>query len=44
MFYQAVVAAVLLYGSKSWCLPSSTLSVLEEFQVEAAQRITGIRP
>ena len=44
MFYQAVVVVVLLYGSKSWCLPSSALDVLEGFHVEAARRITRMRP
>ena len=44
MFYHAVVIAVLLYGSESWCLPSLALDVLEGFHVEAAQRITGMRP
>ena len=36
MFYQAVVATVLLCGSKSWVLPPSALRVLEGFHVEAA--------
>ena len=44
MFYQAVVVAVLLYGSESWCLPSLSLDVLEGFHVEAARRITRMRP
>ena len=44
MFYQAVVVAVLLYGSESWCLPSSALDILEGFHVEATRRITRIRP
>ena len=44
MFYQAVVVAVLLYSSKLWCLPSSALDVLEGFHVEAARRITRMRP
>jgi hypothetical protein len=44
MFYQAVAAAVLLYGSKSWVLPPSGLKVLEGFHVEAARRMTGMRP
>ena len=44
MFYQAVVVAVLLYGSESWCLPSSALDVLEGFHVEATRRITRMRP
>ena len=43
MFYQVVVAAVILYGSESWCLPSLALEVLEGFHVEAARRITGMR-
>jgi hypothetical protein len=44
MFYQAVVAAMLLYGSESWFFPPSGLKVLEEFHVEAARRMTGMRP
>ena len=35
MFYQAVVVAVLLYGSESWYLPPTALNVLEGFHVEA---------
>ena len=31
MFYQAVVAAMLLYGSELWSLPSRALKVLEGF-------------
>ena len=31
MFYQAVIAAVLLYGSELWILPPSGLKVLEGF-------------
>ena len=44
MFYQAVVAAVLLCGSESWVLPPSALKVLEGFHVEASRRMTGMRP
>ena len=44
MFYQAVVATVLLYGSESWVLPPSALKVLEGFHVEAGRRMTGMRP
>merc|ERR1712086_342394 len=44
MFYQAVVAAVLLYGSESWVLPPSALKVLEGFHVEASRRMTGMLP
>ena len=44
MFYQAVVATVLLYGSESWVLPPSALKVLEGFHVEATRRMTGMRP
>ena len=44
MFYQAVVAAMLLYGSKSWSLPPRALKVLEGFHVEAARRLTGMMP
>ena len=44
MLYQAVVAAVLLYGSESWVLPPSALKVPEGFHVEAARQMTGMRP
>jgi hypothetical protein len=44
MFYQAVVAAILLYGSESWVLPPSGLKAIEGFHVEAARRMTGMRP
>ena len=44
MFYQAVVAAVLLYGSNTWCLTETALRPLNGFHVEAARRISGKRP
>ena len=44
MFYQAVVAAVLLYGSETWCLTDTMRRPLDGFHVEAARRITGKRP
>ena len=44
MFYQAVTAAVLLYGSESWCLPPSALKVLEGFHTVASRRLTGMMP
>ena len=44
MFYQAVMAAVLLYGCESWVLPPSQLRVLEGFHAECARRLTGMRP
>ena len=44
MFYQAVVTAVLLYGSETWVVPPHDLRALEGFHVEAARRITGMRP
>ena len=44
MFYQAVMTAVLLYGSESWVLPDAQLDRLEGFHVECAQRLTGMRP
>ena len=37
MFYQAVVAAVLLYGSKSWVISAFDLRALEGFHVETAR-------
>ena len=44
MFYQAVVAAVLLYGSETWCLTDTARRPLDGFHVEAARRITGKKP
>ena len=44
MFYQAVVAAVLLYGSETWVTPPHDLRAMEGFHVEATRRITGMRP
>ena len=44
MFYQAVVAAVLLHGSESWVRPDAQLARLEGFHVECARRLTGMRP
>ena len=44
MFYQGIVASVLLYGSKTWVLPPSGLKVLEGFNVEVACHLTGMRP
>ena len=44
MFYQAVIAAVLLYGSESWCLPPSALQVLEGFHTVASRRLTRMMP
>ena len=43
VFYQAVVAAVLLYGSETWVVPPHDLRALESFHVETARRITGMR-
>ena len=44
MYYQAVIASVLLYGSESWVVSPSTLRELEGFHVEAARRLTDMRP
>ena len=44
MFYQAVVASVLLYGSESWVVLPATLRELSNFHVEAARRLTCIHP
>ena len=44
MFYQGVVASQLLYGSKTWVLPPSEIRALEGFHVEAARRLTGMKP
>ena len=44
MYYQAVIASVLLYDSKSWVVSPSMLRELEGFHMEAARRLTGMRP
>ena len=44
MFYQAVVASVLLYGSESRVVSPLALRELEGFHVEASRRLTGMRP
>lgn len=44
MFYQAVVAAVLLYGSETWVVLPLTLRSLPGFHIEAARRLTGMQP
>ena len=44
MFYQAVVASVLLCGSEMLVLPPSAYKALEGFHVQAARRLTGMRP
>ena len=44
IFYQAVVASVLLYGSESWVVSPSALRELEGFHVEFVRRLTGMRP
>jgi hypothetical protein len=38
-FYKAVVQSVLLYGSKSWNLITTTLTQLEESNIRAASRM-----
>ena len=44
MLYQAVVAAVLLYGCELWVLLPSGLTFLEGFHVEVARRMMGMCP
>jgi hypothetical protein len=44
MFYQAVLAVILLYKSYSCILPPSGPWVLPGFYVETARRLTGTRP
>ena len=44
MFYQAVVAAVLLCGSETWVVSAYNSRALEGFHVETARRLTGMRP
>ena len=44
MFYQVVVAVVLLYRNKSWNLPPSGMKVLERFHMEAVWWLIDIHP
>lgn len=44
MFYQVVVYSVLLYDSTSWVVSPSMMHELEDFHVEAARQLTGMRP
>ena len=44
MFYQAVVASILLYDSKSWVVSPLVMRELEDVHVEAARRLTGMCP
>ena len=44
MFYQVVVAAVLLYDSKMWCLTESARYSLDNVHVNVVQWITGMQP
>ncbi len=39
MFYKAVVQAILLYGSETWCLSPALLARLEGFHIKAAYRM-----
>ena len=36
--------AVILFGSKSWCLTLASLRILEGFHVRVARRMTGMMP
>ena len=42
IFYQAVIAAVLLYGSELRRLPPSAVKLLEGFHTVASCRLTGM--
>ena len=44
MFYQAVIAAILLYSSEMWCLTAAARRPLDGFHVETACRITDKMP
>ena len=44
MLYQAVVVAVLLYGSKTWCITDTAWHPLDGFHVEVTPRIAGKTP
>ena len=39
MFFKAVVQAVLLYGSETWCLSPALLARLDGFQIKAGYRM-----
>jgi hypothetical protein len=39
-FYNAVVQAILLYGSKTWNLSASALARLEGFHIRVAYKLT----
>ena len=42
MFCQAVLAAVLLYGSESWVLSPFALKILEGFHMDTARQMTDM--
>ena len=41
MFYHAVAAAVLLYGSKTWCIMETAHRPFDGFRIEKVQHIRG---
>ena len=45
-FYKAIVQAILLYGSESWTISTSTLRILSSFNARVARHLTSrhIRP
>ena len=43
-FYKAIMQAVLLFGSESWCLLSANMRSLEGFHIRAVRRMTGMIP
>ena len=44
MFFQAVVATVLLYGSETWVVPPYDMRILKGFNIECCHRITRMWP
>lgn len=44
VFYQGIVASMLLYWSKMLVLSILELTILEGFHVEAARHLTGMKP
>jgi hypothetical protein len=44
MFYKVTKQAVLLYGSETWSLPTSSVKQLEGFHIRAAWRMSGFWP
>ena len=44
MFYRATVQSILLYGSETWTVALSDLTMMEGFHVQAARHMAGMMP